>query len=488
MTDLKENLSVLPKGWAEARIGDIFDLINGRAFKPSEWTSSGLPIIRIQNLNDPKAEFNYCNFNVEEKYFVEDGQLLFAWSGTPGTSFGAHIWNRGKAVLNQHIFKVNINENYLDKTFLRHLLNNNVKEYIGKAHGTAGLAHITKGKFESSQILLPPFNEQRRIAQKVEELFSFLDAGVASLRVVQVQFKRYRQAVLKAAFEGKLTQQWRIAHKDIEPAQKMIEHIDPKFLRKQSKWHAYHVSPSNLPYGWVEGRLENLIYIAGRIGWRGLKADEYTPVGPLFLSVYNLNKGDIVDLSETYHVSEERYAESPEIQLRNNDILLAKDGAGIGKMGIVQGLTTKATINSSLLLIRSGSVFLPKFLYYFLKGPEMQSLVRSRITGSATPHLFQRDIRQFDLLIPPLLEQEEIVCEIDSRLSAVDEVEKITKQGMKQGNHLRQAILKTAFEGMLVPQDPSDESAEKLLERIKAERLSYKLKSGNQVELSQYVK
>jgi type I restriction enzyme S subunit len=203
--------------------------------------------------------------------------------------------------------------------------------------------------------------------------------------------------------------------------------------------------------------------------------------------VYNLNKGDIVDLSETYHISEERYAESPEIQLRNNDILLAKDGAGIGKIGIVQGLTTKATINSSLLLIRSGSVFLPKFLFYFLKGPKMQSLVRSRITGSATPHLFQRDIRQFDLLIPSLMEQEEIVREIDSRLSVIDEVEKITKQAMNQGKYLRQAILRAAFEGKLVPLDPNDEPAEKLLERIRAERLTNKSRNS-QVELSKYVK
>jgi len=482
----------LPMGWAETRIGDICDLINGRAFKPTEWVSAGIPIIRIQNLNDPTAEFNYCDFEVEEKYLVDNGQLLFAWSGTPGTSFGAHLWNRGKAVLNQHIFKVNINEKYLDKNFLKHLFNRNVKEYIGKAHGTAGLAHITKGKFEDSKILIPPFYEQRRIVSKVEELFSFLDTGTESLRKVQAQLKRYRQAVLKYAFDGKLTEEWRRTHKDhVESAQNALEMARLQFSKKPKTQISFEVTSkiTFLPDGWVHAKLENFIYIAGRIGWRGLKADEYTQDGPLFLSVYNLNKGNIVDISETYHISDERYSESPEIQLRNDDILLAKDGAGIGKIGIVQGLTVKATVNSSLLVIRSGCAFKPKFLFYFFKGPRMQELVKSRITGSATPHLFQRDIRKFNLLIPPLLEQEQIIAEIESRLSVADQVENIGRTSIKQANHLHQAILKNAFEGKLVPQDSSEQPAEKLLECIKAERLSSKKSNSvNQLELSHYVK
>src|SRR5690242_19196182 len=99
----------IPKGWISTKIGNIVRLINGRAFKPIEWSKQGLPIIRIQNLNNDKAEFNFCNFRVEDKYLIDNGTLLFAWSGTPGTSFGAHIWNKGKAILNQHIFKVEIN-------------------------------------------------------------------------------------------------------------------------------------------------------------------------------------------------------------------------------------------------------------------------------------------------------------------------------------------------------------------------------------------
>ena len=83
--------------------GSTCTLQNGRAFKPSEWSEIGTPIVRIQNLNDESKSFNYCNFEVEERFHIKTGDLLFSWSGTPGTSFGAFFWNRGKGFLNQHL-------------------------------------------------------------------------------------------------------------------------------------------------------------------------------------------------------------------------------------------------------------------------------------------------------------------------------------------------------------------------------------------------
>jgi type I restriction enzyme S subunit len=197
----------LPEGWTWTTTSEICNLINGRAFKPSEWSSRGIPIVRIQNLNDPQADFNYCDFQVEEKYQIDNGQLLFAWSGTPGTSFGAHIWNRGKAILNQHIFRVEVDERNLNKWYLMHLFNNNVDEYIRKAHGTAGLAHITKAKFETSAIPLPPLAEQQQIVSEIERRFSVADEVEKVVEQSLKQAERLRQSILKRAFEGKLVPQ-----------------------------------------------------------------------------------------------------------------------------------------------------------------------------------------------------------------------------------------------------------------------------------------
>ncbi|CAD6364501.1 hypothetical protein SHEWT2_02195 [Shewanella hafniensis] len=144
--------------------GSICQLQNGRAFKPTEWAESGVPIVRIQNLNDETKPFNYCNFEVESKFHVNSGDLLFSWSGTPGTSFGAFFWNRGLGILNQHIFRVDIDETKVSKNYLHYAINSKLNHIIEQAHGGVGLKHITKGKLEAVEIPLPPLAEQRRIA------------------------------------------------------------------------------------------------------------------------------------------------------------------------------------------------------------------------------------------------------------------------------------------------------------------------------------
>jgi type I restriction enzyme, S subunit len=135
----------LPSTWAIAEIGQICSLINGKAFKPSDWTDTGLPFIRIQNLNNPSASFNHFDGSVADQFLVQHGELLFAWSGTPGTSFGAHIWSGETAVLNQHIFRVLFNDEVIEKRFLRLAINQKLEELIGKARGGVGLRHVTKG-------------------------------------------------------------------------------------------------------------------------------------------------------------------------------------------------------------------------------------------------------------------------------------------------------------------------------------------------------
>ena len=140
-------------------IGEAVELINGRAFKPTDWTVSGLPIIRIQNLNDPKAPYNHFDGSYDKKNYVEKGELLFSWSGTPGTSFGAFIWDREPGLLNQHIFRVLPKKDY-DLKFLRFALNAQLDEIISKAHGGVGLQHITKSELEKISIPYPSREQQ----------------------------------------------------------------------------------------------------------------------------------------------------------------------------------------------------------------------------------------------------------------------------------------------------------------------------------------
>jgi type I restriction enzyme S subunit len=197
--------------------------------------------------------------------------------------------------------------------------------------------------------------------------------------------------------------------------------------------------------GWQRKQLGELAELKGRIGWRGLTAKEYTKSGPLFLSVHSLNHGDYVDFRDAFHISEERYIESPEIMLQRDDVLICKDGAGIGKLGIVGDLPDQTTINSSLLLIRSGKDIHPKFLYRCLSSPYFQEIVNSRLNGATTPHLYQRDITEFPVVLPPLPEQQRIVGLLDEAFAGIVTAKANAEKNLQNARALFESHLQSVF-------------------------------------------
>src|SRR5947209_8160611 len=130
------------------RLGDICTLTNGRVFQSSEWSDEGLPIVRIQKLNDPARPFNYYPGPLPEKFRVRPGDILLSWSGTPGTSFGCFLWHGPEGWINQHIFKASLKNDILPDFFV-YQLQSLLDELIAGAHGGVGLQHLTKGKLES---------------------------------------------------------------------------------------------------------------------------------------------------------------------------------------------------------------------------------------------------------------------------------------------------------------------------------------------------
>ena len=165
----------VPKGWCTIYVGDLAEYTNGKAFKPSDWERNGLPIIRIQNLNDENCQYNYTSITHEEKYRISHGDLLFAWAA----SLGVYIWQGNKAWLNQHIFKVDPHP-FIDKQYLYYIFQYLVSEFYTRSHGS-GMVHITKKEFETTIALLPPLSEQRRIVKSIKSYYTSLDNISANL-------------------------------------------------------------------------------------------------------------------------------------------------------------------------------------------------------------------------------------------------------------------------------------------------------------------
>lgn len=152
-------------GWEYKKLGEVASYINGYAFKPEQWKEDGTPIVRIQNLNNPNAPYNYYDGEVPEKVIINNGDLLISWSA----SLGAYIWQGGRAFLNQHIFKVCLDKTDIDKMYLKYAVTSKLDAMAGQVHG-ATMKHIVKKDFDNTKIPYPPTNIQQSIVSELDKI------------------------------------------------------------------------------------------------------------------------------------------------------------------------------------------------------------------------------------------------------------------------------------------------------------------------------
>jgi type I restriction enzyme, S subunit len=479
----------LPPGWATASVGEIIEARNGRAFKSSEWTKEGTPIIRIQNLKDAKAGFNHFKGSLEQKHTVKSGDLLFAWSGTPGTSFGAHIWKGGYAALNQHIFRLDFNRVAFNADYLCYALNQNVTRYIEQAQGGVGLAHITKTKFDASLIRVPPTNEQDRIVDRLDELFSRIDEGERALERVQKLVERYRQSVLKAAVTGELTREWREKNKEkLESGEALLarilkdrreawEKVELKRMKANGitpandQWKQKYKEPSppdtsdlpRLPAGWAWASLPQL----GEFG-RGKSKHRPRNDPKLYGGRYpflqtgrvRASGGRITEFDTTY--SDVGLAQS---KLWPPGTICITIAANIAESGILE---FAACFPDSVVGLVPCDLVVPEYVEFFVR-TERTSLDRYA-PATAQKNINLEILEQVAVPLPPLEEQRAIYSKAQEELSKIADVKRTFDRAMVQAGALRQTTLRSAFKGDLVPQHPADEPASALLQRIAANR------------------
>ncbi len=499
----------LPLGWAEATIDDTGDYINGLGFKESDWGDEGLPIIRIQNLTDPKRPFNRTTRKVSQVYVIQDGDILVSWSAT----LDAFLWRGETSVLNQHIFKVVPDQRLVSKEFLFYLLRHAIAAMKKTAHlHGSTMKHINRGPFLGFPIPLAPLPEQHRIVAEIEKHFTRLDAAVAALKRVRANLKRYRASVLKAACEGRLVpteaELAQAEGRDYEPADLLLQRIlterrakweADELARMQAKgkpprddrWKAKYKEPEppetsdlpELPEGWVWATVEQLASPEPRSIQSGpfgseLLHSEFQDSGVLVVGIDNVLDGAF-SMGRQHRISLTKYQRLERFTARPLDVLVTVM-ATIGRCCVVPLDLETAIITKHVYRISPNpSLIDAYYLMHSLRGgTHVRKQLYSQVKGQTRPGINGEILRCVAIPVPPHAEQQRIVVEVERRLSVIDGMGAQVEANLKRAEHLRQAILKRAFEGKLVPQDPDDEPASVLLERIRAERETAAAKSN----------
>jgi len=434
----------IPNNWAWAKLGDVCETTSGGtpSRKKEKFYSGNICWVKSGELKhniiiDTEEKITEEAIEKSSAKIFPKGTLLIALYGA---TIGRLAVLGVAAATNQAVCGIFENNNLNSKFLYYYLL---YKRGVLVENGTGGAQpNISQTILKNLKISIAPFPEQHRIVAKIEELFSSLDKGIEDLEAARQQLKVYRQAVLKWAFEGRLTNET--------------------------------VADGVLPEGW---KCETTASIASTekysigIGPFGsnLKVSDYTHSGVPLIFVKNITRKNFQLVPR--FISKEKFNELRAHSVKPLDILITKMGDPPGDCAIYPATAPEAIITSDCMKFRvNENITDRKFVFYSLLSVNVQKQIESITKGVAQKKMSAQRFRSIVLPIPPLPEQQTIVSEIESRLSVCDKIEESTEQSLKQAESLRQSILKKAFEGKLVPQDPNDEPASVLLDRIRAER------------------
>jgi type I restriction enzyme S subunit len=482
----------LPQGWAWTTVGDTGEYINGYAFKPGHREDNGRPIIRIQNLTDPTKALNRTTLAVPTAYHVATGEMLVSWSAT----VDVFVWTREPALVNQHIFRVVPNEGLVDKTFLFHWLKVAIDQLLisEHLHGST-MKHINRGPFMAHRIPLPPRPEQERIAQALEELLSDLDAGVAELKAAQRKLAQYRQSLLKAAVEGALTADWRAARaRSGEPQETGADLLQRILTERRARWEAkqlakYTEQGKTPPNGWqakcpepTEPSEENHLVLPTSWTWATVDqisiAQKYgssSKTGEDASGVPVLRMGNIqdgrLDLTNLKYLPED-HQEFPDLLLEDGDLLFNRTNSPelVGKTAVYRSEITPCSYASYLIGVKLNSSCCTEFVAAFINSAFGRAWVKEVVTQQVgQANVNGSKLASLTVPLPPRDEQQEIIARLDDQLRASFHEQAMIERGLEQAAAQRKNILKAAFAGQLVRQNPNDEPASALLARIRAE-------------------
>ncbi|HTV91325.1 MAG TPA: restriction endonuclease subunit S [Verrucomicrobiae bacterium] len=387
--------------WRRVSLGDLAEYVNGAAFKPSERSPTGTPIIRIQNLTDNTKPLNRTRRRVDPRLLVQTGDLLFSWSAT----LGAFVWDREPAWLNQHIFKVIPREDLVERAFLYHLLRAATLSLANSEHlHGSTMRHINRGPFLAHAVMLPPKAVQREIVAELEREAAARSRLSLDLSRAGALANHLKEAVLASAFNRAAA--------------------DPEIGRTTIGDIAAIVTKGESPR------------------WQGF---EYVERGTRFIRSQNVGWGTMI-LTDSVFLPAEFNLKREKSILRENDVLLNIVGASIGRTAVVPSDLAGANCNQAVAIIRLGGDYVDaRFVNLWLLSTDAQEQIALGSVDVARANFSLGDIRKLELPWPAKTTRLAVVKTVEAQLGQLGQCTADIERAAALLERLDGARLKTAL-------------------------------------------
>ena len=355
------------------KLGDVATYINGYAFKPEDRGEEGLQIIRIQDLTGNSYDLGFYNGKYPKKIEINDGDVLISWSA----SLGVYVWNGGKALLNQHIFKVKFDKVDIDKSYFVYAVRYKLNDMGKKTHG-ATMKHIVKRDFDATEIPYPPLKKQIEIAINLD-------------KVLMVIKERKRELKL------------------------LDELIKARFVEMFG-------NPVTNEKGWKQRQLGEITTKIGSGATPKGGKEAYQEEGITLIRSMNVHNG-LFEYKELAHISEEQAEKLDNVTIEENDVLLNITGASVARSCVVPSKILPARVNQHVCIIRCNQCIVPEFLNKLLIDDNYQRLLWSIAEAGATREaITKQQVESLQIIMPPIELQEQFadfVHQVDKSKVAV---------------------------------------------------------------------
>lgn len=413
----------IPSEWKVCRIKNSASLYTGNSIKDEEkdyYTDykNARPYIATKDI-----DATYLSANYESDLYIKTGDSKFRVAPKNSSLVCIEGGSAGKkkAFLEQEVSFVNKlccfapNKTIVGKYLFHFLCSPNFEDiFSSKITGLIGGVNIPSLK--DINCVLPSIEEQQTIATFLDKKCSEIDSLISLQEEMISELQAYKQSVITEA---------------------VTKGLDPKVKMKDSgvEWIG------EIPEGWNIKFLSKIIWLRARLGWKGLKAEEYVEVGYPFLSVFNIINNKL-DWSELNYINPQRYDESPEIKLSVGDVLIVKDGAGIGKTARIDNLPNgESTVNSSIGVITPSDILSYQYLYYFLLSNPFQNMVGLLKNGMGVPHLTQENMKSALIPVPKIEEQKQIASYLDSKSQQIDTLIAIKQEKIQELKDYKKSVI-----------------------------------------------